>query len=79
MRAVLDVVAEKKSISALPRVEQNSKLKFMNLAGNRTANRTANRIANTTANRTINRTANRTAKPHEVADQSFNVNKAKKW
>ena len=44
---------KKKSISALQRVEPNSKLKFMNLAGNRTA------------------------KPHAVADQSFNVNKAK--
>ena len=41
MRAFLDVVKEKKSISALPRVEPNSELKFMYLAGNRTANRTA--------------------------------------
>ena len=37
MRAILDVVAEKKSISALPRAEPNSKLKFMNLPGNWTA------------------------------------------
>jgi hypothetical protein len=37
MRAILDVVAEKKSISALLRAEPNSKLKFMKLRGNRTA------------------------------------------
>jgi hypothetical protein len=36
VRAILDVVVEKKSISALPRTEPNSKLKLMKLPRNRT-------------------------------------------
>ena len=36
MRAILEVVVEKKEISALPRAKPNSKLKFMKLPENRT-------------------------------------------